>query len=309
MAAVFFIDIGAFARTRLIRLLVLSCVFAIAVLALPTRAEDSKNLRVIYPREETVNDRRWTYPTAVLRLALERSGRTHLLLASEQSRQQSENLQAIANGDALDVAWSVTSREREQALRPIRIPIDRGLIGWRVLLIQKGSSLRFSDVKTAYDLSLLQGGQGHDWPDLRILRSAGLEVLGSPTYDGLFQMLARGHIDYFPRAISEARDELRARAEIPIELEPTLVLHYPSALYFFVNRDNKPLADALEAGLERAVADGSLRERFDRAYGDDVAAMNLRGRRVLELDNSELPAATPLARKELWFDPSEAPSP
>jgi ABC-type amino acid transport substrate-binding protein len=273
------------------------------LVAAPLRAEPL--LRVIYPRAESALDARVSYPLAVLRMALQHSGREFALQASAIPMQQARSLRLVADG-RLDVVWSVTTVEREAALRPIRIPIDFGLFGWRVLLIRRGDVARFAAIDSLAGLAGLVAGQGHDWPDLSLLRHNGLQVTPVTTYEGLFAMLARGRIDYFPRALTEVREELARHAAEPIELESTLLLHYPSALYFFVGRDNGELASAIESGLEGCITDGSLKSRFEQEYAADIAATAPAGRRVLALDNPDLPPATPLARAPLWIDPTVA---
>lgn len=288
---------------RIAALVSLALLLALALLA-PARAD---TLEVIYPRPESAQDVRESYPLAVLRLALQHSGQAYALRPSAARMQQSRSLLELERGEALDVSWTVTSIEREARLRPVRFPIDRGLIGWRLLLIGRGRAGEFAALRDAAGLSAPLGGQGHDWPDLAILRSNGLRIAASPTYEGLFQMLARGHIDYFPRAISEVWGELDRRAELPIALEPALLLHYPSALYFFVHPRDQALADTLLRGLRAAQADGSLGLLFDAEYGEWIRRARLPERRLIELDNPQLPAETPVQDSELWFRPDDPP--
>lgn len=279
----------------------------LSCMLLAAHAHASEALRVIYPQSESRKDGRAIYPIAVLQLALEHSGREFRMQPGAAKMQQSRSLRMLADGRDLDVVWTVTTPEREATLRPIRIPIDMGLIGWRVLLIHAGDAERFSATKSIAGLAKFVGGQGHDWPDLDILRGNGLRVVASPTYEGLFAMLERGHIDYFPRGVSEVDRELERRTDKPIEIEPTLLLHYPSALYFFVHPKNVALAQALETGLERCIADGSLKLAIEQRFGDRLKELRLGNRTVLALRNADLPAATPLARHELWLDPVKAP--
>jgi hypothetical protein len=259
-------------------------------------------LRVIYPHSESESDERPSYPLAVLRLVLERNPGAFLLRPSAAPMQQSRSLLLLEQGDQLDVAWTVTDEAREAKLRPIRFPIDFGLIGWRVLLVKRGDD-RFAGIDSVAALARLVAGQGHDWPDVSILRDNGLQVTTSSTYDGLFAMLVRGHIDYFPRALSEAVEEINTHAQLPIELERHVLIHYPSPLYFFVHPHNDALAVALEQGLERRLADGSLKVLFDAHYARDISAIGVRSRQLLELKNPDLPKGTPLERHELWIDP------
>ena len=44
-------------------------------------------------------------------------------------------LRSLNQGE-LDVIWAMTSEQREQELLPIRAPILKGLIGYRIMVIQ-----------------------------------------------------------------------------------------------------------------------------------------------------------------------------
>ena len=50
----------------------------------------------------------------------------------------------------------MTTREREERLQPIRIPIYKGLIGWRVNLLRQTDSQLLSHVRTLDDLKALR---------------------------------------------------------------------------------------------------------------------------------------------------------
>ncbi|WP_017462411.1 substrate-binding periplasmic protein [Dyella ginsengisoli] len=281
-----------------------AALISLALVAVTARA--ATPLRVIYPVPGTANDPRESYPLKVLHLALERSGEPYMLKSADVPTQQARSLRLLEEGEGLDIVWSVTSREREHRLLPIRIPIDRGLFGWRVLLIRPSEQARMDGIRSVAGLARLWGGQGHDWPDLAVLQANGLRVVASPTYEGLFAMLRLGRIDYFPRAISEAQPELAQQNGRQLTIEKHLLLHYPSAQYFFVNPRNHALAEALTRGLERAIADGSMRRLFESTYGSLTRDLGLSGRVRLELANPDFPADAPLDRPELWFSPSEA---
>ena len=274
--------------------------------ATPVRNGDS-TLRIRHPFAGDSKDLRAIYPVAVLRLALEKAGVAAEIVPAAVPMEQARAIRALASGQLIDVLWTVSTPERERQLRPVRVPIDRGLIGWRVLLVQRSALPRFRDVREAGELAALRGAQGHDWPDLPILRANGLDVLASPHYDSLFELLARGRIDYVPRGIGEVRPEASARAGTGIVIEPNLLLHYPSALYFFVHPDNESLARQLDRGLRLAHADGSLTALLDQAYGEDLAALHLSRRHRITLTNPLLPAATPLSHAGWWFSPEQAP--
>ncbi len=85
-------------------------------------------------------------------------------------------------------------------------------------------------------------------------------------------------------------------------MAPRWVLYYPAALYFFVNKSDTQLATALETGLERAIADGSMLQLFRQHFQQDIEAADLPNRQVLPLTNPTISATMPLHRPELWFD-------
>src|SRR5471032_3308291 len=162
----------------------------------------------------------------------------------------------------------------------------------------------FAPVATATGLAPLRAGQGHDWPDTEVLRANHLAVFTSTAYDRLFKMLARGHIQYFPRSVIEIWQEIAAHPELRLGAADGIALHYPEALYFFVNKSNTALAAKVERGLRLAIADGSMQKLFDEYYGEAIARAGLARRSIIALDNPLLPSATPLADAALWFAPA-----
>lgn len=252
---------------------------------------------VVYPQQESPN----AYPVQVLRLAFREAGVQIDLQPSDTSMTQARSLEQLSKGQNVDVVWTMTSQERESTLRPIRIPIDKGLLGWRLLFTSKSGAAAIAKVRTMDDLRRLQAGQGHDWPDTNILRFNGLQVQAGTSYEGLFKMLRAGRFDYFPRSIIEIWDEQKAFAGPDLEIDKHLILYYPTAFYFFVNRNDRELAHTIEDGLNKAIANGKFEQLFQQTYGDVLQRAQLKGRTRLVLQNPLLPAATPLARKELWI--------
>lgn len=278
------------------------------MLPLAARAEQATLVRHLEAAAEW--DTRNAYFIALLRLALDKTvdeyGAYVLEPASEPMRQGRAITELAAgnrHGANIDVIWSMTTRAREQKLLPVRIPLLKGLMGYRIFIIRAEDAVWFRSLTTLDQLRELRVGQGHDWPDAEILRANGLRVETSTEYERLFQMLQAGRFDFFPRALNEPWEEVAAREELNLAVEENLLLYYPTANYFFVNKDNPALAARIEAGLEKAIADGSFDALFSshpiNAYALQHANMNRR--RVLTLVNPLLPAETPLQRKELWW--------
>ena len=270
------------------------------LLAMPLAAAE---LRVAHVAPQGVLDVRTEYPLALLRLALVEAGVDFRLQQTEEMH-QSRALKLLEQDQGIDVVWTMTSVEREAKLRPIRIPLCKGLIGWRVLLVRGDQLGRFTGLEDD-QLRQLSGGQGHDWPDTQILQANGFNVMPITGHESLFEMLNRGRIQHFPRSVIEVMDELNNHPDMALAIEPGLLLYYPTAFYFFVHPDNDALAKALEQGLERAIANGKFDALFNQVHGPMLAALNIQQRRVIALENPLLPAATPLARQQLWLLPQQ----
>jgi hypothetical protein len=275
---------------------------ALLICMLPLSASCGETIR--HPRPESDTDMRAVYPAKMLELALQKSGGDYVLQRATVAMPQSRSLLELQGKSRfVDVTWTMTSNEREAQALPIRIPIDKGLLGWRLALVREADRDLFRKTGSLRELAAFSSGQGHDWPDTAILRANGLTVVESPIYELLFRMLANGQFVYFPRSINEVWIELAARPQNKLAVADHIALHYVAPMYFFVSKDNKKLAAAITRGLERAVADGSYDQLFNKYYGDDIRRAGLEKRRVLELDNPSLPKATPLGRAELWFRP------
>jgi hypothetical protein len=260
---------------------------------------------VFYPRPESLNDVRGSYPVALLRYCEQQSAPLFTLSPSKVPSQQGRSLRQLVAGNGMSVVWALTNQEREASLLPVRIPIDRGLIGWRLLLINSADSVDFEKITNKQQLAKLVAGQGHDWPDVEVLHANHFNVSTSSTYQGLFHMLARGHIDYFPRAVSEIWPELEANAGLKLAVENKLAIYYPSALYFFVNKNNLWLANVLESCLSTATKDGSLKAIFDDYYLDFILRSKLTHRTILTLTNPSFPSTAPASDSGYWFSPEE----
>jgi hypothetical protein len=260
--------------------------------------------QITYPRPLSESDLRTAYPVQLLSLALEQTGVNYRLIPSDKILVQGKALKELAANREINVLWSVTNPQREEQLLPIRIPIFKGLIGWRLLLIRDDMSERFKYIQESEHLIKLIGVQGLDWPDTKILQANGFEVATSKKYAELFDMLRKAQADFFPRSLVEVWGELANPVfSERLVLEPNIVIRYPSAMYLFVNNKSVPLANLLERGLEMSIANGKFDELFLQVHQDMLNKSNIKDRRFFDMENAFLPEATPLQRKELWYQP------
>ncbi|MFZ5722254.1 MAG: hypothetical protein ACOY33_01190 [Pseudomonadota bacterium] len=290
------------------RFLILSATAA-GSLALPVARATPPRPRttvVRHIRPDGPGDLRNDYFLALLRLALEKTARRDgpfRLEAASSTIPQSRALSALDSGELIDVLWTMTTRRREAQVQPVRIPLLRGLMGWRLPLIRRDDAARFAAVRSPADLRQLVAVQGHDWPDADILEANGLPVARGGDYQGLFGMLALGRADYFPRAFNEPWSELEVPGRDMLMVEPTLLLRYQVDNYFFVSRHNRALGERIERGLRIAQADGSFEQVFRRhpVNARAFSLARLAQRRIIDLQNPLLPPETPLHDRSLWY--------
>lgn len=273
--------------------------FALLALLLPLPGMAAP-ITVTIPRAETERDPRSQFPFQLLEQVLQRSGRDYVLKKSAVRMQQGRAVLQLQKGEGVDVVCYMTSAEREALLLPIRIPVDKGLIGWRLLMINKTQAMRWKRIAASSEFRELTAGQGSDWPDFAILRANGFKVYGTSNYDSLFSMLESERIDYLPRAVNEVWLEADAHQE-HLMVEPALAFRYVTASYFFVRKGNEQLAADIATGFDKMLADGSYEKMFQEYYGEVIRRSALKDRRIIELINPLLPNGIPVERRNLLY--------
>ncbi|WP_143871359.1 amino acid ABC transporter substrate-binding protein [Catenovulum sediminis] len=285
-----------------IKFIILAILFTFAAIHMASASEET--ITVVYPKPLSELDQRIVYPLEVLKLVLSKNNSEFKLQPSRVAMTQNRALKMLALGVGVDVVWSMTNEIRETNLTPIRVPLYKGLIGWRLLLIKSENQTRFDKLNTLAELRRYIAGQGHDWPDTDILAANGFRIVSSSSYEGLFEMLEKNRFDFFPRSIIEIGDELKSHTEYNLSIEKTLLLHYPAAFYFFINRANSALKTRLENGFNTAISDGSFDALFYKYNQQHIQQANIQNRKILKLHNPNLPSATQLDNAELWLTPT-----
>jgi hypothetical protein len=264
-------------------------------------------MQYIYPPPESGADVRLNYYWDLLESALRETtpkwGDYVLKPSTKPMNAGRAEVMLTASND-ISVMARTTSIQREQALRPIRIPLDKGLTGYRLFLIKSDTQPRASAVRTLDQLQALSIGQVATWVDTDILRTAGFNVVTSPSYDGLLPMLDSNRFDMFSRGVNEISREYEAgKNQYPnLAIESKILLYYPlPRYYFFANTpQGERLAQRVEEGLQLLIKNGQFERRYQAHKKSILAGLSLAGRRVFKLSNSQLPPATPLANAALW---------
>jgi hypothetical protein len=209
----------------------------------------------------------------------------------------------MSKNEGIDIVWGSATNERFASYLPVKIPIYKGLIGWRLALVKQANQYIFANASTLEDLHLFTPGQHHNWSDYKIFEENGFTISSGADRLALADMLVRGRFDFFPRAVIEIERELREYAEMDIMLEPHLLIRYKSAYVFYVAKNNVELAKKLTDGLRRAKADGSFDTLFEGHFKALFKRLDLQNRRIIELSNPLLPEEMLEIEEQFWISP------
>jgi len=260
-------------------------------------------LKVVYPyiEERSSND----FGYQVLKLALSKSGVDYQLSINSRKSNQLRAQKLLEDGEVslIDVG---TSADFEKRFDAIHFPIDRGLSGYRLFIIHNSQAEQFSKVRSIEDLKKKVAGQGPGWADVKILSAAGIDVQTSQ-FESLFAMVDKGRFDFLPLGVEEVHGFLKRYQTLAPNsiVEQRIALHYPFARFFFVQRGNKVLHDAILSGLESAFADGSFQQLLEGnpLYSEGLNRANLKQRLLIEIDNPLMTAEFKNIPKKYFVSP------
>jgi hypothetical protein len=266
-------------------------------------AAKSKVLTVRYPNWAGPADPRTEYDRAVVDLVLQKTVDKYgpYQLISSLRLPQSRAFASLKSNELVDVIATTSSIDRERDFLPIRHDIHRGLMGVKIMLVQKDKLSTFAKIDRLDQLKDYTAGLGHDWPDADVFRAEGFRVMASPTYEGLFKMLATARFDFFPRSLPEIWDEAKTHAVDNLVVEPSFAVIYNLPAYIFVNKKNTALAKRLDEGFRIAIKDGSFHKLFMERHGENIAKAQLKNRKLFYINNPTLPLEYKNIRPDLSF--------
>ena len=239
------------------------------------------------------------YIIELLKHTLSYQKEIHTLDFVENIPTQSRAIRLLGYKNGIDVFWSVTSDEREKQALAVRIPIVKGVLGYRLGIIKKSRLDYFSKLKTDGELRSLRYGLRADWPDTVIFKDNDFNVLEYSQENSGYELLEASRIDVLPIDALYANDITNMT---DLAIDPAHVFYYPSAVYFFVKKDNQALYQKLKTGLDKAIEDGSFDTLFNRYFKGELAELALEKRQKITLVNTLLPASAPIHTKKYWYN-------
>jgi ABC-type amino acid transport substrate-binding protein len=189
-----------------------------------------------------------------------------------------------------DIVQGATRKDWEAQLLPIKIPIMKGALGLRVLLIRKDMQPEFTAINSLEQLKQKLGGVTRYWSITEIFEHYKFNIVKTNRQDSMFAMLEKRRFDYVSRGINEILLEYQKfKPQNPnLHIETTLLVNIPLPVYFFVNPNKPHLAERIEVGLKEIINNGVLDSIFMKHFKGKFQQLNLLERKVFELKNPNL---------------------
>jgi hypothetical protein len=236
---------------------------------------------------------RHSYDSAVLRLAMEKSrdkfGDYVLMTNADRTNIERSRMMALG-GDRYQIHLAPNDKVyRSHNVIFVEVPMLKGLLGYREMIIRSEDKARFESIETFEQLyqQRIKAGLGSGWPDVDVLRSNGIKVVETNEIKNLFAMLRAKRFDFIPLGINEIDGTLENYQQQYPELmiARKIVLFYPSSTFFVVHPDHPVLAERVEHGLKLAMADGSFDALFHEHFGTILENAKAHEPAIIHLEN------------------------
>ncbi|MDO3387559.1 hypothetical protein QWI17_17080 [Gilvimarinus sp. SDUM040013] len=229
---------------------------------------------VLTPGSSSVE--RTRYESAVVELALNKSKARfgdYTLVYHDIAYSRTRTTRLLTEGNEVNVITAphlaLDPKLPPNALTTIRIPLLKGMLGKRQLIVRRDRLAEFEQIENLTQLRQFTAGLGFDWSDNLFFERNQLPFFTGTSIAQLFNMLRHQRFDYFPLGLVEASSAL-ANSGMAQELAivENVMIEYPLPVYIQVSANKPQLAQRLEFGLQQAQADGSLQALFNYHYGD-----------------------------------------
>jgi hypothetical protein len=273
-------------------------------------AEPADDLTIRYPmdlpseycRGKVTWEQNADYPVELLRLAARLSGKNITIKPfCMEYPTEARRIPMLLAGDEINTVFFGTNPEREEALLAAYVPMFLGTTGLKLFMTRDTLAPELGKVQTLDDLREFSMGQGLGWPDSKILKDNGFTV-SNGRYQTLHRMLGAERFDLYPRSYWQIMSEWNwMKGHAPnIVVGTDVALYYPQPIYFFFSPKEPELRDAIETGLKRAFANGTLLELLQTNWetAPSFQQIDLRQTRLFRIENKNITEKTKQAVDE-----------
>lgn len=239
---------------------------------------------------------RQAYEREILESVLNATSKSHgrwELKEDKTDYPAAEDEASVFRAKGFDIFGTVAGNQKlakEQKIL-VPLPIMKGLLGYRILIIRTADKAKFAGISTAKQLQSLRLGIPATWADAELFRQNGYKVEEKGSFDDLFTRLENKEFDYVSFGANEVAGVFAERAAKAgtLMIDSSLLVYYPFPLVFYVNPAKPELAARLTQGLQTISTNGELDKIFNRYFGAELKALDLPGRTKITLKNPILP--------------------
>jgi len=184
----------------------------------------------------------------------------------------------------------------------IDLPICNGLLGHRILIINKHDQAKFRKITALEQLRRLTVGVPATWADADLLRKNHFSVYENGSLEDILDLLPIHRVDFTALGANEVEACLQQHSASTdsLAIEDSILIYYPLPLIFYVNPNQPELAQQLRANLSKLINSGELNAIFNTYHVGIVERLALPTRNLLTLKNPYLPESLRNFRPALW---------
>lgn len=242
---------------------------------------------------------------SLLELSLSKLDKKICLRPEVMTNSLSRKVAEVSKGH-VGLVWAGLGPVVEKELRPIRIPVLRGLPGYRLFIIRAGDEKKFQGIKSIDDLRDLSVGATGDLPDRTILEHAGLDVQPIARNVRLWPMLRKKRFDYILWGCHHIFSAMDYFGD-GLVVEPNLLMFSPMVSHIYVRAEDQELHELIKTGMMRAIEDGS----YDRMlFGSELiqrtfSMVQIENRQIIYTDNPLIDKKTLQELEKIIIRPNE----
>lgn len=265
--------------------------------------------RILINHPDSYDDSRYDYPKRLLERILEVTVGSYdpvIVDTNGLSMSRDRALNALIEGKQLHVMAEAPKPEWNKQLLCVRIPIRKGIQGYRIFLTKNEFKPVLSSITSFEEFKALPTGSGVQWSTTRVLEEAGFNVVKGVDYEGLFGMLIRNRFMTFGRGINEVFTEYEERHSKlnDLAIDDRFVLFIPLPTYFFVTPTRPDLHKRIEIGMLSLIHSGEFDAIFEAEFGQLIEQAKLNERIPFSIPNPNLTPEDPVNIKHYWYQPT-----
>lgn len=240
------------------------------------------------------NEPHLAHARALIRAALDAVG-FHADFEDAPIGNERRNVHQISSGathvDMMPATPQRLELVRQGKLRMIPVPLDRGILSYRLNILLESQKGILANVREPKDLHLFVIGQNEGWMDVAIYRAAGIPTKEVRNWsNGQFaEQMEAGFINLFPLGLEETLTFFlpHFRKSYPqLTIDEHILVRYPWFRFVWVSPspDADELYDALVRGFDAIARDGTFMSIWLR-YRAEPDVKLFTSRRIIDIGN------------------------